>query len=67
MFDVNHLKERLLKQRAALWHYLLWTHKTPALFARFRYKIISFLANSDTRFKLANHINTEVGGLFSTD
>ena len=67
MFDVNHLKERLLKQRAALWHYLLWTHKTPALFARFRYGIISFLANSDSRLSLQPYINTEVGGLFSTD
>jgi len=26
MLDVNHLKERLLKQRTALWYYLLWTH-----------------------------------------
>jgi hypothetical protein len=67
MFDVNHLKERLLKQRAALWHYLLWTHKTPAIFARFRYGSISFLAMTDIGFRLRTHINTEVGGLFSTD
>ena len=60
MLDVNHLKERLLKQRTALWYYLLWTHKTPAEFARIRYEIITFLANPNTGFRLQSHINQGV-------
>lgn len=69
MLGIDHFKERLVKQCAALWNNWLGPHKFPSEFSRIRYKVISFLANSNDgevvevcleSFRLQSQINQGV-------